>query len=70
MTPEQIVTRMVEFIPWPFIVADPEYIESRGGSNQDSSQNPGTLPEWLEDTIIGIPEIEEFKKELRESGMR
>jgi hypothetical protein len=28
------------------------------------------LPEWLEKTTIGIPMIDEFKKELAERGMR
>ncbi len=70
ITPEQIVTRMVEYIPGPFIVSDPEYIASMGGSHQDSSQNPGTLTDWLEESIIPVPEIEEFKKHLREIGMR
>jgi hypothetical protein len=41
-----------------------------GGANQDPSQNPGTLPPWLEDTIIPVPEIEAFKKQLFEEGMR
>jgi hypothetical protein len=61
---------MVEYIPGPFIVSDPEYIASMGGSHQDSSQNPGTLTDWLEESIIPVPEIEEFKKHLREIGMR
>jgi hypothetical protein len=28
------------------------------------------LPSWLEDTVIPVPEIEEFKKELKEMGAR
>ena len=70
ITPEQIVTRMVDVVPWAFIVSDKEYIASMGGSNQDPSQNPGQLPQWLEDTVIPVPEIEAFKAELREAGMR
>jgi len=41
-----------------------------GGSNQDPSQNPGVLPQWLEDSIIPVAEIEEFKAQMREQGMR
>jgi ribonuclease Z len=70
ITPEQIVTRIAKTDPWAFIVSDPEYIEAMGGSNQDPSQNPGTLPQWLEDTIIPVPEIEDFKAQMREMGMR
>ena len=70
VTPEQIVTRMAKTDPWAYIVSDPEYIAAMGGSNQDPSQNPGTLPQWLEDTVIPVPEIEAFKKQLYEEGMR
>jgi ribonuclease Z len=70
VTPEQIVTRMAEIDPLAFIVSDPEYIAAMGGANQDPSQNPGTLPQWLEDTVIPVPEIEAFKKQLFEEGMR
>jgi hypothetical protein len=66
ITPEQIVTRMVEYIPGPFIVSDPENIARMGGSHQD----PSTLTAWLEDSIIPVHEIEKFKKHLREIGMR
>jgi hypothetical protein len=41
-----------------------------GGARQDPSQNPGTLPNRLKDTIIPVAEIEEFKVHLRETGMR
>ncbi len=70
VTPEQIVTRMVEFDPLPFLVSDQEYIARMGGSNQDPSQNPGTLTDWLEASIIPVAEIEQFKAQLREKGMR
>jgi ribonuclease Z len=70
ITPEQIVTRMVEFDPLPFVVSDQEYIARMGGSNQDPSQNPGVLTDWLEESIIPVAEIEAFKAELREKGMR
>jgi len=69
VTPQQIVTRMAAFEPAPFLVSDPAYIASKGGANQDPSVMHGLSP-WLEETIIGIPEIEAFKKELAEKGMR
>ncbi len=28
------------------------------------------LPQWLEDTVLGIPMIDEFKEQLRAQGMR
>ena len=70
ITPEQIVTRMVDVDPLAYIVSDQEYIARMGGSNQDPSQNPGVLPQWLEDSIIPVAEIEEFKAQMREKGMR
>jgi ribonuclease Z len=69
ITPEQIVTRMVDVVPWAFIVSDQEYIAKMGGSKQDPSQSPGTLPQWLEDTVIPVPEIEAFKREMRAKGL-
>ena len=69
VTREQIVTRMVEFEPGPFLASDPEYMASRGGAQPDPSVMHG-LPEWLEKTTIGIPMIDEFKKELAARGMR
>ena len=69
ITPEQIVTRMVEYEPGPFIVSDVEYLASKGGPQPDPSVMHG-LPDWLEDTVIGIPKIDEFKKQLVEQGAR
>ena len=69
VTPAQIVTRMAEYEPGPFIVSDPEYLKRQGGANQDPSVMHG-LPEWLEKTIISVPQIEKFKRELAESGAR
>ena len=69
VTPNQIVTRMVDVVPWDFIVSDPAYIEKMGGVNADPSVMHG-LPQWLEDSVIPIPEIEDFKKELDEMGAR
>lgn len=40
-----------------------------GGANQDASVMHG-ISQWLDDTIIEVPEIEAFKKELTEKGMR
>ena len=70
ITPEQIVTRMVEAVPWAYLVTDSDYVEAKGGLQQDPSQNAGQVPDWLDETIIPIPEIEEFKNQLREMGMR
>ena len=69
VTPEQIVTRMAAFEPAPFLVSDPEYIAAMGGANQDASVMHG-ISQWLDDTIISVPEIEEFKRELADKGMR
>jgi len=69
VTPQQIVTRMAAFEPAPFLVSDPEYIAAMGGANQDASVMHG-ISQWLEDTIISVPEIEEFKAELARRGMR
>jgi ribonuclease Z len=69
VTREQIVTRMVEVVPWDFIVTDPEYVQRMGGVNADPSLMHG-LPSWLEDTVIPVAEIEEFKQQLAEMGAR
>ena len=69
VTPQQIVTRMAAFEPAPFLVSDPEYIAAMGGSNRDASVMHG-ISSWLEDTIISLPEIQAFKKELAEKGIR
>jgi len=69
VTPQQIVTRMAAFEPAPFLVSDPEYIAAMGGANQDASVMHG-ISQWLDDTIISVPEIEAFKRELAEKGMR
>jgi ribonuclease Z len=69
VTPEQIVTRMAEYEPGPFIVSDEAYIERMGGANQDPSVMHG-LTQALENSIIPVEEIEEFKRELEEIGAR
>jgi ribonuclease Z len=69
VSPAQIVSRMVAFEPAPFLVSDPEYIAAMGGSNQDASKMHG-MSRWLEETVIPVPEIEAFKQELAEKGMR
>jgi len=69
VTPEQIVTRMLEFEPGPFLASDPEYLASKGGTHTDPSVMHG-LPQWLEETVIGIPMIDEFKEQLAAQGMR
>jgi ribonuclease Z len=69
VTPSQIVSRMAAFEPAPFLVSDPEYIAAMGGANQDPSVMHG-ISQWLDDSIIEVPEIEAFKKELAAKGMR
>ena len=68
-TTEQIVARIAEYEPGPFIVSDVEYIKRQGGAKQDPSVMHG-LPNWLEESIIPVKEIEEFKKELAKMGAR
>ena len=69
VTPQQIVSRMAAFEPAPFLVSDPEYLASKGGAQQDPSVMHG-ISGWLDESIIGVPEIEAFKRELAEKGMR
>ena len=69
ITPSQIVTRSVDVVPWDYVVTDLEYAKRMGGVNTDPSVMTG-LPEWLEDTVIPVAEIEEFKKQLAEMGGR
>ena len=69
VTPAQIVTRMAAFEPGPFLVSDPAYVQKMGGMNQDASVMHG-VSSWLDDSIIPVPEIEAFKKELAAKGMR
>ena len=68
VTPEQIVTRMVKPEPAPLLVVDREY-QARMNPQPDPSQMHG-LPEWLEESVISIPFIEEFKQQLADSGAR
>ena len=69
ITPEQIVTRATDIVPWDFIITDNEYAERMGGIRTDPSVMTG-LPEWLEKTIIPVAEIEAFKKQLEQMGGR
>ena len=69
VTPEQIVTRMVAFEPGPLPVADPQYVERMGGTPSSPDKVRATMPEWLSETVIPIPMIEEFKEELKQKGM-
>ncbi len=69
VTPEQIVTRAAEVVPWDFIVTDNEYAARMGGVRTDPSVMTG-LPEWLEDSVIPVPEIEAFKQQLEDMGAR
>jgi hypothetical protein len=70
VTPEQIVTRMVAFEPGPMPVPPPaEYIEEKGGVHPSPDEVRASMPAWLEETIIPVPFIEDFKDELRAKGM-
>ena len=70
VTPDQIVTRMVAFQPGPMPVPPPaDYIESKGGVHSSPDKVRATMPDWLAETIISVPMIEEFKEELRQKGM-
>jgi ribonuclease Z len=69
ITPEQIVTRMADVVPWAYIVTDNEYTARMGGVNPDPSVMAG-LPEWLEETVISVPQVEAFKQQLKEMGAR
>lgn len=63
ITPAQIVTRMAEVNAWEFIVTDPVYTRAMGGSNVDLSAVIG-VPDWLAESVISVPEIDEFKRQL------
>ena len=69
ITPSQIVTRSVEVVPWDYVVTDNAYTEKMGGVQADPSVMTG-LPQWLEDSVIPVEEIEEFKRQLAEQGIR
>jgi ribonuclease Z len=70
VTPEQIVTRMVAFEPGPLPVPPPEdYIVSKGGVQPSPDKVRATMPDWLAETIISIPMIEDFKQELKAKGL-
>jgi len=69
ITPEQIVTRSTEVVPWDYIVTDHEYTARMGGVKTDPSVMTG-LPDWLSDTVIPVDEIEAFKQQLAEMGAR
>jgi hypothetical protein len=56
-------------VPWDYIVTDKEYAETMGGVQTDPSVMTG-LPEWLEETVIPVAEIEAFKEQLAQMGAR
>ena len=66
ISPDQIVTRMAAFEPAPFLTPpEAEYIKSKGGSH---TKTMDLLPDWLDESIIKIDFIEDFKRELKEGG--
>jgi ribonuclease Z len=69
ITPSQVVTRQTDVVPWDYIVTDQEYAATMGGIQTDPSVMTG-LPEWLEETVIPVAEIEAFKEQLAQMGAR
>lgn len=69
VSPQQIVTRMTHFEPGPMPASDPEYIKAKGGVQSTPSEVRGTMPDWLTQSIIPVPFVEEFKEELKQKGM-
>ena len=62
VTPEQIVTRMARFEPGPMPVADPEYVNSKGGVHPSPDKVRASMPDWLTESIISVSFIEELKQ--------
>jgi len=48
---------------------NPAHIQAKDGANHDPSVMHG-VSKWLDDSIIPVPEIEAFQKELAAKGMR
>jgi ribonuclease Z len=69
VTPQQIVTRMTHFEPGPMPVSDPEYVKAKGGAQPSPDKVRGTMPDWLAETVLPVPFIEEFKAELESKGL-
>ena len=46
-----------------------EYIESKGGVRPSPDNVRASMPDWLSETIIPVPMIEDFKEELRSKGL-
>jgi hypothetical protein len=40
-----------------------------GGVHPSPDKERATMPEWLTETIISVPMIEEFKEELKDKGL-
>jgi ribonuclease Z len=67
ITPDQIVTRMVKSEPAPFLTPpDDAYVKSKGGSQ---SKTMHLLPDWLDESIIKLDFIEEFRRELKSKSI-
>jgi ribonuclease Z len=69
VTPQQIVTRMTHFEPGAMPVSDPEYVKAKGGVRPSPDKVRATMPDWLAESIIPVPFIEEFKEELKQKGL-
>ena len=59
---------MVKPEPAPLLVVDRDY-QARMNPQPDPSKMHG-LPDWLEESVISLPFIDEFKQELARSGAR
>jgi len=71
VTPTQIVSRMAKVEQRPLVVPpSPEYMRSKGGPQQDLSLIKYHVPEWLQETVIKMDFIEEFKKQVAEKNKK
>jgi hypothetical protein len=44
-------------------------MKEKGGAHSTPDKVRASMPEWLEETIIAVPMIEDFKEELKAKGM-
>ena len=59
--------KMTKSEPAPFLTPpDDAYVKSKGGSHTKTMH---LLPDWLDESIIKIDFIEDFRRELKEQGI-
>jgi len=46
-----------------------EYLDSKGGVQPSPDKVRATMPDWLTETLIPVPFIEDFKEELKAKGL-